>query len=68
MSQFNAQQVARSLRKHGAEMVAQKGSHAKYRYYECVATIPMHGGDIKPGTMRAIEKAFEPCFGKGWMK
>ena len=31
-------------------------------------TIALHPGDIRPGTLRAIERDLEPVFGKGWLK
>jgi hypothetical protein len=31
-------------------------------------TIAQHPGDIRPGTLRAIERDLEPVFGKGWLK
>jgi hypothetical protein len=31
-------------------------------------TIAQHAGDIRPGTLRAIEWDLEPVFGKGWLR
>ena len=66
--QWTAQEVAKTLRKRGAEMVRQTGSHAQYRFQNCVTTVPMHRGDLAKGTVRAMERDFEPAFGKGWLK
>jgi hypothetical protein len=30
-------------------------------------TIPQHPGDVAPGVVRAIEAAFEPYLGRGWL-
>lgn len=44
----------------------QKGSYLIIRCGNRTAT-PVHSGeDLKPGTLRAIERQFEPCLGKGW--
>jgi predicted RNA binding protein YcfA (HicA-like mRNA interferase family) len=66
--QFSAQDIVRALRKRGAELVRQKGSHATYRVGNCQATVAMHKGDVPRGTVRAIERAFEPELGEGWLK
>ncbi len=35
----------------------------------CVTTIPNHRGeDIRPGTLRAIERQLEKCLGPNWTK
>jgi hypothetical protein len=33
-----------------------------------VTTVPQHAGDIRDGTLRAIERDLEPAFGKGWLR
>jgi hypothetical protein len=30
--------------------------------------IPVHSGDIPPGTLRAIERDLEPCLGARWLQ
>jgi predicted RNA binding protein YcfA (HicA-like mRNA interferase family) len=65
--------VARTLRRilkgHGCVEVRQKGSHLVVRCGTCTTIVPVHKGeDIKPGTLRAIEKQLEPCLGKGWLQ
>lgn len=52
-------------------MLRQRGSHQRWaltqgeRTYH--TTVPMHRGDIPPGTLHAIEKHLEPALGKGWL-
>jgi hypothetical protein len=31
-------------------------------------TVALDAGDVRPGTLRAIERDLEPAFGKGWLK
>ncbi len=68
MRSFKAKEIVKALSKRGAVLVVQKGSHAKYRFENCVSTVPMHNGDVPKGTVAAIIKDFEPVFGKGWLK
>ncbi|MDP9148962.1 MAG: type II toxin-antitoxin system HicA family toxin [Myxococcota bacterium] len=46
------------------------GSHKRFvsACGQCATTVAVHGGDIPKGTLRAIERAMEPCYGKGWLK
>jgi len=31
--------------------------------------VPVHAGeDLKPGTLRAIERDLEPCLGEHWLR
>ena len=60
--------MARVLEKRGAVLVRQKGSHAVYRVGVAQGVVPMHRGDVPVGTLRAIEKNFEPELGPGWLK
>jgi predicted RNA binding protein YcfA (HicA-like mRNA interferase family) len=35
---------------------------------QCKTTVSVHAGhDIAVGTLRSIERALEPCLGKGWL-
>jgi predicted RNA binding protein YcfA (HicA-like mRNA interferase family) len=34
---------------------------------DCQTVIPVHGGDLKAGTLRSIERQLEPALGKGWL-
>lgn len=54
-------------------MTRQVGSHRRYEARAesglvCRTTVPQHTGDIPAGTLRSIEKAMEPVFGKGWLR
>ena len=67
---MKAGEVERRLRDHGCTLVRQRGSHRLWRSScgKCLTTVPAHAGeDIKPGTLRAIERSMEPCLGKGWL-
>jgi len=66
---MRANEVVRLLKQNGAVFVRQSGSHARYRSAcgKCATTVPMHPGDIKTGTLRAIEAQMEACLGKGWL-
>lgn len=69
--------VIRIIERNGAVLLRQRGSHRQYEArmknadgIELVArtTIAQHPGDIRPGTLRAIERDLEPVFGKGWLR
>lgn len=51
-------QVIKALQKHGWILKTTKGSHHQYVHPDKPGkvTIPCHGGDIKTGTLRSIEK------------
>lgn len=67
---MKAKELRRILADHGCVEVRQKGSHLLVKCGDkCITTIPVHPGeDIKPGTLRAIERSLEPCLGKGWLR
>jgi hypothetical protein len=29
--------------------------------------VPIHGGDVAPGTLRSIQRQLAPVFGEGWL-
>lgn len=64
--------VNRRIEKLGGKQVSQRGSHRKYAVEQndvkIAVIVPQHTGDIPIGTLRQIEKSFEPVFGKGWLK
>ena len=63
-----ARDLRRTLKDKGCAEVRQKGSHLRVECGKCRTTIPVHAGeDIKPGTLRQIERDLEPCLGKGWL-
>ncbi len=55
------------LRRLGCEQVRQRGSHQIWRCGTCQTVIPMHTGDLPPGTLRSIERDLEPCLGRKWI-
>jgi predicted RNA binding protein YcfA (HicA-like mRNA interferase family) len=58
MQYMTSKQVVKLLRAHGWEKKAQKGSHLQMHHArrKGKVTIPMHGGDIPPGTLQSIFK------------
>jgi predicted RNA binding protein YcfA (HicA-like mRNA interferase family) len=44
----------RALEKAGFYQVRQRGSHLQLKRGNLLVTVPMHGGDINPGTLRSI--------------
>jgi predicted RNA binding protein YcfA (HicA-like mRNA interferase family) len=70
-------EVIRIIERNGAVLLRQRGSHRQYEARaknddgsEVVAltTVAQHSGDIRPGTLCAIERDLEPVFGKGWLR
>jgi len=56
------------MEKMGGTWTQGRGSHRVYRIRDCKTEFAMHGAEIPDGTLRSIEKAMEPCFGKGWLR
>lgn len=69
---MRATEVTKKLRKAGAEMIRQRGSHQRWKIIHhgetYFTTVPIHRGDIPLGTLRSIEKQMEPALGKGWLQ
>lgn len=74
---MRAREIVRQIERHGGYLVRQVGSHARYEAAYVredgtpgrVATaVPMHPGDVPIGTLRKIEKALAPAFGKDWLR
>lgn len=70
---MRAREVCRRIERLGGIHVGSGGSHRKYvALYgddgRCRTSVPMHGGDVKPGTLRAIERDLEPAFGRRWLR
>ncbi|HEX8001293.1 MAG TPA: type II toxin-antitoxin system HicA family toxin [Mycobacteriales bacterium] len=66
-------EVCRRIERRGGRYVEARGSHRRYRVGygaggTCVTTVPMHRRDLKPGTLRAIERDLEPAFGERWLR
>ena len=65
---MKARELRKILRRLGCAEVSQKGSHLKVACGDCITVVPVHKGeDIKPGTLRTIEKQLERCLGEGWL-
>jgi predicted RNA binding protein YcfA (HicA-like mRNA interferase family) len=74
---LTARQVIRRIEELGGYHVRTRGSHATYevvkRNYkdEVVLTaraqVPVHRGDVAPGTLRSIERQLAPVLGEGWL-
>lgn len=52
--QVRAKQVVKALERLGFQIVRQKGSHAQMKKGNLLATVPVHGGDLNPETVRSI--------------
>jgi predicted RNA binding protein YcfA (HicA-like mRNA interferase family) len=72
-----AREIIRLIERNGGILLRQRGSHRQYEARVTLAdgsevtartTVAQHGGDVRPGTLRAIERDLEPVFGKGWLK
>ncbi len=72
---MTAREIVRRIEELGGYHVRTRGSHATY---EAVATdvehevtarvqVPMHAGDVAPGTLRSIQRQLRPVFGEGWL-
>ncbi len=69
-------EVIRIIERSGGVLLRQRGSHRQYEARATRAdgtemtartTVAQHPGDIRPGTLHAIERDLEPVFGKGWL-
>ena len=47
-------QVVRALEKAGFYQVRQRGSHLQLKRGNLLVTVPIHAGDLNPGTLRSI--------------
>ncbi|MFN0061337.1 MAG: type II toxin-antitoxin system HicA family toxin [Myxococcaceae bacterium] len=65
---MKVRELLRLLKQLGCMEVRQKGSHLMVRCGDCQTTIPVHTGDIAPGTLRAIERQLSSCLGEGWLR
>jgi predicted RNA binding protein YcfA (HicA-like mRNA interferase family) len=66
-----ARQVIRRIRDLAdtAAKVHQVGSHERWQVNgHCKITIPVHGGDIPPGTLSSIQRQGAHCLGEAWLK
>ena len=69
---MTARELLRIIQARGAKLgvsVWEGSRHTAVSVGTCRTAIPRHPGeDIKPGTLRAIERQLEPCLGKGWLR
>jgi len=67
---MTGREVLRTIERDGCVRVRQRGSHVIVRCPGgCQTVVPLHAGeDIPIGTLRAIERALEPCLGEGWLR
>ena len=74
---MTAREVIRLIERSGGILLRQRGSRRQYEARVTLAdgtevtartTVAQHAGDVRPGTLRAIERDLEPVFGKGWLK
>ena len=63
----------RLIERNGGILLRQRGSHRQYEARVTLAdgtevtaraTVAQHAGDVRPGTLRAIERDLEPCSGR----
>jgi predicted RNA binding protein YcfA (HicA-like mRNA interferase family) len=74
---LTARQVVRRIEELGGYHVRMRGSHATYvaerRNAEGAvlttarAQVPIHSGDVAPGTLRSIQRQLAPVFGERWL-
>jgi len=74
---MTARELIRLIERNGGVLLRQRGSHRQCEARATLAdgteitartTVAQHVGDVRPGTLRAIERDLEPVFGKGWLK
>jgi len=51
---LKARQVIRALENAGFYEVRQRGSHLQLKRGNLLVTVPVHPGDLNPGTLRSI--------------
>jgi len=56
------------LRRAGCVEVRQSGSHLIVRCGTCQTVVPVHGGDLPKGLLRAIDRDLAPCLGEEWLR
>jgi len=59
-------ELLRLLRRLGCYEIRRRGSHVIVRCEDCQTVVPVHPGEeLRPGTLRAIERQLALCLGKG---
>ncbi len=74
---LTARVIVRRIEDLGGYHVRTRGSHATYAAVQrddegevvmtAKAQVPLHGGDMAPGTVRSIQRQLEPVFGPRWL-
>jgi predicted RNA binding protein YcfA (HicA-like mRNA interferase family) len=74
---LTAREVVGRIKTRGGYHIRTKGSHATYEVIKLSgqgevivrarAQVPVHAGDVPPGTLRAIQRQLEPVLGEGWL-
>jgi predicted RNA binding protein YcfA (HicA-like mRNA interferase family) len=74
---MTARQVVRRIEELGGYHVRTRGSHATYAVDRrdddgeimagARAQVPVHGGDVAPGTLRSFQRQLEPVLGERWL-
>lgn len=62
-----ARELLKLMKRNGCVEVRQN-KHLLMDCKGCRTTVPVHPGDIAPGTLRNIFKQCEPCLGKDWWR
>jgi len=63
-------EVLRVIREHGGVTVHcwEPPASVPAHFGKGTTTVPVHAGeDLRPGTLRQIEKDLEPCLWPGWL-
>jgi predicted RNA binding protein YcfA (HicA-like mRNA interferase family) len=74
---LTAREVVRRIEARGGYRIRSRGSHATFEVVKVSeqggivararAQVPVHTGDVAPGTLRAIQRQLEPVLEKGWL-
>jgi predicted RNA binding protein YcfA (HicA-like mRNA interferase family) len=78
LHELTVREVIRLIERNRGVLLRQRGSHRQYEARAAAladgaevtarTTVAQHAGDVRPGTLRAIERDLEPVSGKGWLK
>jgi predicted RNA binding protein YcfA (HicA-like mRNA interferase family) len=68
MKSMSVRALRKLLKDLGCVEVRQRGSHLIIRCGTCQTTVPIHSGDVAPGTLRNIRDHLAGCLGEGWLK
>lgn len=66
---WTGQELLRTLRAQGCQVIRQKGSHVRVKCGACSTTVPVHAGQtLPPGTVGQIKRDLSACLRKGWLE